>query len=238
MFLASDGHVYGCGGNSSGRLGLGGSYINIPTLIPNIRNVVQIVCANKHSLFLTKYGQVYGCGYNGEYVLGVPKCRIYTPTIVSTIDNIAYIASCSKSTCYLTYDGRLYISNKTIQSRDPKLIVMPYRIVNIVCNDWYIYILTQNGTVYSLSLYGPDNIWTTRIPLPYKATQVVCGFRGFLCLSADGKVYDDLNIVIMHNIRSIAYSRTAFIFVGNDNKTYYSNRLCKEYKSSVPVLIE
>ena len=56
MFLASDGKVYGVGGNTEGQLGNDLDYDNkkIPDIVylSSIVNIKQIACGESHTMFL------------------------------------------------------------------------------------------------------------------------------------------------------------------------------------------
>ena len=71
LFLDSSGYVYACGSSEGGRLGLGyEDTVKVPTLIPNLKNVVKVSCSRDHSLALTSDGEVYSWGTNTHRVLG------------------------------------------------------------------------------------------------------------------------------------------------------------------------
>ena len=58
--IACDGGVWAWGKNNCGQLGLGHENpINRPTKIPNLINIVDIVCSNNTTHFLDKNGHVW-----------------------------------------------------------------------------------------------------------------------------------------------------------------------------------
>lgn len=96
MFLTlfqGNGSVVVCGGNTLGQLGLGESFGNttIPTIIPNLNNVVKIYCGDSFSYALLSNGSIlsWGSNYYGQLGLGKTNLSIvYTPTLVPGINNV------------------------------------------------------------------------------------------------------------------------------------------------------
>jgi alpha-tubulin suppressor-like RCC1 family protein len=127
LFLTSEGHVYSCGNNDKGQLGLDSTDLQkTPTLIEkyydseepityttytNIK-ITEISCGVVHSLFLTSEGSVYSCGNNknGELGLGTSgegkdKSR---PTLINGLINITEISAGFYHSLFLTREGRVY----------------------------------------------------------------------------------------------------------------------------------
>jgi alpha-tubulin suppressor-like RCC1 family protein len=93
--------VWAFGDAYNGRLGLGldiglnndkGRFITIPTLIPNLNDVIQIAAGYNHSLCLDKYGRVWSFGYgkNGELGL-IDKEDKLIPTLIPNLVNIIQV---------------------------------------------------------------------------------------------------------------------------------------------------
>jgi regulator of chromosome condensation len=66
LFLDTDGHVYSMGSHRYGSLGLGtvDADVHIPTLIPNLDDVVDIAANTNVSYAVKKSGKVYSWGTN------------------------------------------------------------------------------------------------------------------------------------------------------------------------------
>lgn len=72
LLLTMDGRVYGFGCNLRGQLGLVSEYYNVPTLIDNVSNIVEICASSRdYSLLLDNDGIVHGYGDNRFNQLGV-----------------------------------------------------------------------------------------------------------------------------------------------------------------------
>ncbi len=135
LALRSDGKVYAWGSNEYGQLGLGSTSTfddliskfpnvnikslkyfystkctNIPILIPNLENVVQIAVGAHYSLVLTSDRQVYSFGRNVKGQLGLPtlETNIPVPTCIPDINNIVQISTRQSHSLLLTEMGQVY----------------------------------------------------------------------------------------------------------------------------------
>ncbi len=122
LVLDSFGRVYSFGNNSWGQLGLGsgiGNYRNIPTLIPNLDNIIQISAGASHSLLLNSSGYVYGFGFNSFGNLGLGhRTSVNIPTLIPNLNNIVQISTSTINSMVLKSTGEVYIfklySNTTL----------------------------------------------------------------------------------------------------------------------------
>ena len=109
ILLLSSGRAYSFGTNDYGQLGLGSSDTDphpIPTLIPNLNNVIAVSCGRYYSANLTSNGKVYSFGRNtyGQLGLGDTDNR-NTPTLITSIDPIKV------NTNYVRFNNNIYGSS-------------------------------------------------------------------------------------------------------------------------------
>jgi alpha-tubulin suppressor-like RCC1 family protein len=137
LFLTREGHVYSCGRNKYGTLGLDSldESIKTPTLITTYYDsdsksitykrikITEISSGHSHILLLTSEGRVYSCGYNMFGQLGLDTSGSgedkFTPTLIRTYYDSNYVShnydsiritkiSCCYHSLFLTSDGRVY----------------------------------------------------------------------------------------------------------------------------------
>jgi alpha-tubulin suppressor-like RCC1 family protein len=103
LCLDSQGRVWGFGNNLAGQLGLGVGYnqfenlpIPIPTLIPNLNNIIEISGGDFHSLCLDNQGRVWAFGYNKEGQLGLGDNQpdnVRIPTLIPNLNNVLQVTA-------------------------------------------------------------------------------------------------------------------------------------------------
>jgi alpha-tubulin suppressor-like RCC1 family protein len=93
--LDNQGRVWSFGIDLLGRLGLGDDLtsLNIPTLIPNLEQIIQISCGFYHTLCLDRQGRVwvFGSDIGGVGRLGTGYSVANTPTLIPNFDNIIQV---------------------------------------------------------------------------------------------------------------------------------------------------
>jgi alpha-tubulin suppressor-like RCC1 family protein len=110
LLLCDNGTVYSFGNNAYKQAGHNDSYeISNPVLIPNLYNVIKIICYNNHSLLLTKDGLVYGFGDNHYCQLGFNDfVSARCPTLLPELKDIIQISTGHYHSLALRNDGKVY----------------------------------------------------------------------------------------------------------------------------------
>ena len=130
LFITNEGHVYSCGWNNYGQLGLNSTDDETtPQLIKKYYDsnsnsinydaitIKKIACGDSdHSLFLTNEGRVYSCGLNASGQLGLNSWDVITKTRPQLIETfydadaitITQIACGYAHSLFLTNEGHVY----------------------------------------------------------------------------------------------------------------------------------
>jgi alpha-tubulin suppressor-like RCC1 family protein len=153
IYIEHDGRVYGIGDNTFKQLGMSGERYDVPTLISELENIIQISCGQHHSMFLAIDGTVYRCGVQMGLIDITP-----IPTVVELEDRIVQMAHGNDHILLLSADGHVYGlgSNLDFQMggldpiayQIPTLIPGIENVVEIVCSS------------YSSTLYHIDGMIT------------------------------------------------------------------------------
>lgn len=183
--ISHTGDTYGRGENKDYQLGLEDeTYIDNLVQLP-IVDVVDIACSYRHTLFLTKSGSVYGCGYNANRAIMNSDIYYITRPERIPIDNVVLIGISTNRSIFYTKDSRLHVyGNMNTVYKVPK------NIVQIVCSDTHIALLSDDGYVYIM--IDKNHI---KIPISERLIQISIRESILYCLSYNGNVYRcDLDI--------------------------------------------
>jgi len=181
IVLMTDGSVYGCGYNSSGRLG-DGTNVNKSTLtpmtIPTGKTPVLVSCGGSHTIVLITDGSIYGCGYNGEGQLGdgttTDKSTLTPMTTLPQITKIPtgktpLLVSCggNNHTIVLMTDGSIYgcgynsngqlgdgttVNKSTLTPMTNNTGKTP---ASVSCGAYHTIVLMTDGSIYGCG-YNPS----------------------------------------------------------------------------------
>ena len=108
ILIDSNGHLYGCGNNSYGQLGLGNTQNKTTfVLIDNTKKWKKVACGNNHTLLIDSNGHLYGCGRNnfGQLGLGDTNDR----NVITLIDDSKVYTdiSCSDECSMVVYEKQV-----------------------------------------------------------------------------------------------------------------------------------
>jgi hypothetical protein len=202
LCLDNQGRVWSFGYNLYGILGLGSNdkSINIPTLIPDLHNIIEIDAGYMHSLCLDDQGKVWGFGVNrnGQLGLGDDNWRVI-PNLIPNLDDIVQIsAGCEHSLCLdkkgrvwsfgLNRDGQLGMGdhdNRMI----PTLIPSLENIVQIATGDHYSLCLDKNGQIWLFGDHYNKNI-PTLIPDLQNIIVIIPNELSYIFLDNKGLLYN------------------------------------------------
>lgn len=116
VLIDSNGHLYGCGNNSYGQLGLGDTTDRTTiTLIDNTHCWKKVICGGTHILLIDSNGHLYGCGNNNYGQLGLGDTT--NRTNITLIDNtkIYTDAACSMFASMVIYEQIIQKNTLLIQ---------------------------------------------------------------------------------------------------------------------------
>ena len=108
ILIDSNGHLYGCGNNDWGQLGLGDTTDrNVITLIDDTKTWKKVCCGGGHTLLIDSNGHLYGCGNNdcGQLGLGDTTDR----NVITLIDDSKVYTdiSCSYQSSMVVYEKQV-----------------------------------------------------------------------------------------------------------------------------------
>lgn len=122
LALDNKGNVYAFGTGSFGQLGLGHNITNIdvPTLIPNLSNIIAISAGFRTSLVLDDKGKAYIFGSISDNDDDI----YFVPYLIENLDNIIEISTNGGHQLFLNKDGEVFISGMFL--KDNGLIYTNY----------------------------------------------------------------------------------------------------------------
>ena len=140
LFLDSNGHVFSCGENDFGQLGLNNTNDQqIPTMIQELENIIAIAAGLCHSICLDQDGKVWSFGSNeyGRLGLGHDARNRLKPEPILNIPPIHKISlsSSGSHTLLLDFDGYVWVfgSNSDFQLGfdDARYRYTPTKLLNL-----------------------------------------------------------------------------------------------------------
>jgi len=168
--VTGKGDLYTYGSGSSHQLGHGKkeSWVEMPTRVPGVGDVVQVACGKHHTLVLTSAGEVYSFGRGDSYLttsaLGSrDRTDALAPRRVAVPDGvrIAQISAGALHSLLLSTTGQVYAfgqgeygrlgTGSSSAEKYPVLLqaLMKHRIVHVVSGSSFNGALDQEGSVYT-----------------------------------------------------------------------------------------
>lgn len=108
FFLLDDGTVMGLGKNTYQSLGREGGDAAAPTLIPGLRDIVQVVATYGHALALRRDGVVFAWGEDVDGLRGDSPGDHAPVTRVPGLPAVVQVATAARHSLALGQDGRVY----------------------------------------------------------------------------------------------------------------------------------
>ena len=108
ILIDSNGHLYGCGNNDWGQLGLGDTNDrNVITLIDDTKTWKKVCCGGFHTLLIDSNGHLYGCGLNSYGQLGLGDTN--ERNVITLIDDSKVYTdiSCSLYSSMVVYEKQV-----------------------------------------------------------------------------------------------------------------------------------
>ena len=230
--------VYSFGNNTFSKLGHGGDEddIKVPTLIPNLNNIISVASGKNYTLFLKDNGSVYSVGDNfyGTLGLGDNEDRINI-TKIPNFDNIIAISCGNYHSALLTNSGQVYTFGHNnngelglgdvINRNVPTLIMGFNNVIQVSCGNQETGLLTNDGLVYT---FGRN-------------------FAGTLGLGHNFSQISPVNVPGLSDIKKISMN-SASLFLKSNGQVFScgwnaygqlgDGNIGDEYNKNIPTLIE
>ncbi len=166
LVLRADGTVWAWGYNGGGQLGMGGGTRTVPTQIPTLQNVVQVVARGSFSMALKADGSVWAWGDNSGGRTGGSGTSV--PVQINGLSNIVSINAGTDTAAAFATDaaGQVYAwgSNSTAQlgtgqtsgggNPVPRLVAGAQGAVAVSASDAAVLSLRQDGKVVAWGSNG------------------------------------------------------------------------------------
>lgn len=159
LLLNDQGNVYSFGRNFRLQLGYDSSNQSVksPTIIPTLKNIIQIASGLSHSLGLDNNGHVYSFGNESNGRLGLGNNTKDTlPTRIPNLNNIIQVSCGEDFSLALNENGNVFLFglNREIGSIfpqyyfDPTPLLNINNIVEISAGDNHALLLDNNGNIH------------------------------------------------------------------------------------------
>ena len=228
IIYKSNGDLIGWGNNEYGQLGInnkpGTNVIDVPTLIMQDKDIIQIACGGYHTIIYKSNGDVIGFGRNDYNQLGIELSTIkYIPKLIINDTNIKKIYCGGYFTILYKYNGDfLYMGPIAVfntYTTKPLLLFNDKEIKKIVCGGYNFIIYKNNGQVINYthySVHSSANIYTPFIlTTDMNIKTIKCREHCTLLYKNNGELYEFNNssasllnteprlnnyVLVMHNL--------------------------------------